>query len=112
MRRVIIESPFAGDRERNHAYLLDCIRDCYARGEAPIASHCIGPLVLDDAVPEQRAQGIAAGVAWIAVAGRLAVYTDLGISRGMQAAIDHAGAIGTPISFRSLPGWKQREVGA
>jgi len=111
MRRVIVESPFAGDRERNHAYLLDCLRDCYARGEAPIASHAIGPLVLDDDVPEERSIGIAAGLAWQAGADAVCVYGDLGISRGMQEAIDHARGYVPTIEYRSLPAWAQREVG-
>lgn len=112
MRRVIIESPFAGDRERNHAYLLDCLRDCYARGEAPIASHAIGPLVLDDNDPEQRAQGISAGLAWHAVADAVVFYVDLGWgSRGMRSALKHAEALHRNVEIRSLPAWAQREVG-
>lgn len=104
MRRVVIESPFAGDRKRNHAYLLACLRDCFARGEAPIASHLIGPLVLDDDDPAQRAQGIMAGLAWQAKAHVVAVYEDLGRSRGMVAAIEHAEAKGIPIEYRRLGG--------
>lgn len=41
MRRVVLESPFAGDVERNVRYAKACIRDCLSRGEAPIASHLL-----------------------------------------------------------------------
>lgn len=50
MRRVIVESPYAGDIERNMRYLRACLADCLRRGEAPFASHAIytQPGVLDD----------------------------------------------------------------
>lgn len=106
MRRVIVESPYAGDRDRNHAYLLDCLRDCYARGEAPIASHAMGPLVLDDDNAAQREKGIAAGLAWHAVADAVVLYRDLGVSPGMAQAADRARQLGVSIESRFLPGWK------
>lgn len=51
MRRVIIESPYAGNVEANATYLRRCLRDSLLRGEAPFASHAIYTLpgVLDDA---------------------------------------------------------------
>lgn len=39
MRRVIIESPYHGNVERNLRYLRACLRDSLLRGEAPFASH-------------------------------------------------------------------------
>lgn len=64
MRRVIIESPYAGDVELNAQYARECLRDSLTRGEAPIASHLLytQPGVLDDAVPRERALGIEAGL--------------------------------------------------
>ena len=41
MRRVIVESPYAGDVERNIAYVRAAMRDCLMRGEAPLASHLL-----------------------------------------------------------------------
>lgn len=41
MRIVVLESPYAGDIERNTNYARDCMRDSILRGEAPIASHLI-----------------------------------------------------------------------
>ena len=39
MKLVIVESPFAGDTERNIRYARACLADCLRRGEAPFASH-------------------------------------------------------------------------
>lgn len=38
-RLVVVESPYAGDVERNVAYAKRCVLDCLKRGEAPYASH-------------------------------------------------------------------------
>ncbi|MBF4459498.1 hypothetical protein ITJ67_12165 [Pseudoclavibacter sp. VKM Ac-2867] len=86
---VVLESPYAGDVEANLIYARACVADSLARGEAPIASHLLytQPGVLDDSDPAERALGIAAGQAWIGVASKLVVYTDLGISSGMEAGI-------------------------
>lgn len=104
MRLVILESPFAGDIEANIEYGRACVRDSLLRGEAPIASHLLytQPGILDDAVPAERQHGINAGLAWKAVAGASVVYTDRGISKGMQYGIAAAQAVGIPIEFRSI----------
>lgn len=106
-RRVIICSPWRGDTERHARYLDACLRDSYARGESPYASHAIGPRVLDDADPEQRRQGSAAGLAWIEYADALALYVDLGVSEGMGAEIQEALDTQTPIEERTIPGWEE-----
>ncbi len=51
MRRAIIESPFAGDVERNVRYARAAMRDCLMRRETPYASHLLYTQegVLDDA---------------------------------------------------------------
>jgi hypothetical protein len=112
MKRVIVESPYAGDVERNLEYLRACMHDCLMRGEAPFASHALytQPGVLDDNISQQRDLGIAAGFAWRNVAHVTVVYTDLGVSRGMQYGIDHAKRNGLAIEFRSLAG-KWAEIG-
>lgn len=87
-RLVIIESPYAGDVEANIAYARRAVRDSLDRGEYPIASHLLytQPGILDDMVPEQRALGISAGLAWRAVADRAVFYVDRGWSTGMKTA--------------------------
>lgn len=88
MRRVIIESPYAGDVEANIEYARAAMRDSLHRGEAPIASHLLytQPGILRDDVSEERQQGIAAGLAWRSAAELAAFYIDRGWSTGMLAA--------------------------
>lgn len=104
MRLVIVESPYAGDVEANVAYARRCVRDSLLRGEAPIASHLLytQPGILDDDVPAERQHGIDAGLAWRAVAQATVVYTDCGISKGMEYGIAAATKAGLPVEFRTL----------
>lgn len=107
MKRVIIESPYAGDTDTNLAYLRACMHDSLMRGEAPFASHGLytQPGVLRDDVPAERARGIEAGFAWRSVAELTVVYTDLGITPGMAAGIEHAERDGRDIEYRRIEGW-------
>lgn len=104
MRRVIVESPYAGDIEENIAYARACVRDSLSRGEAPVASHLLytQPGILRDEEPAERQWGIDAGLAWGAVAEATVVYIDRGISRGMQYGIDNAKRAGRAIEYRRL----------
>lgn len=112
MKRVIIESPYAGDIERNVKYARACVRDSVLRGEAPIASHLLftQPGILRDDVKEERNAGIAAGHAWMDVAEICAVYTDLGLSAGMEKGILVAARARIEIEFRKLPAGWEREA--
>ena len=104
MKRVILESPFAGDVERNIQYARQCIRDSLSRGEAPIASHLLytQPGILDDNIPHERQWGIDAGLAWKSVAEASVVYEDYGISNGMQYGIDVAKKAGLAVEYRRI----------
>jgi hypothetical protein len=108
MIRVLIESPYAGDVERNLRYVRAAMRDCLTRGEAPYASHALYTQegVLDDLIPDERTLGIDAGLLWGAAAEKTVVYTDLGTSRGMEYGIKNAEKAGRPIEYRTLEGWK------
>ena len=100
MRRVIIESPYAGDVEANVEYAEACMRDCLLRGEAPFASHLLYTRVLDDDVPAHRRRGLSAGSAWLQVAEAVVVYKDRGVSVGMVLAMQAARELGIPIEER------------
>lgn len=118
MRRVILETPFKGsavspveawwNRWRNRIYARRCLRDCLDRGEAPFASHLLYPQVLHDSWDDERAQGIAAGLAWLQVADATVVYTDRGMSEGMRTGIAAAIREGLPVEYRSL--WSVDDV--
>lgn len=103
-RLVIIESPYAGDVEANVSYARAAMRDSLERGEYPIASHLLytQPGILDDDVAEERALGMAAGLAWRAVAEKTVFYVDRGWSGGMLAARAIYEHEGFPFEERSL----------
>jgi hypothetical protein len=108
MKRVIIESPYAGDINRNMRYVRACMRDCLLNGETPFASHALYTQegVLRDDLPDERALGIGAGFLWRYVAEKTVVYIDEGMSSGMKAGIIHAEELGQPVEYRSIPDWE------
>lgn len=87
MKRVIIESPYAGDVLKHVAYAQEALWDSLARGEAPLASHLLYTQVLDDKDPKERELGIEAGLAWMSQAEAVVAYIDHGWSPGMRAAV-------------------------
>lgn len=95
MRRVIIESPYAGDTITHVIYARRCIRDSLSRGESPIASHLLYTQagILNDSIREEREWGIQAGLAWMDVADAVIFYTDYGTSKGMGGALEKAMSI-------------------
>lgn len=104
MKRVIIESPFAGDINLHMGYLRRCLRDSLMRGEAPFASHRIYTFCLNDIDPVEREIGMQAGFAWAERADLTAVYTDFDISEGMKEGIEHAIRCGRPVEYRTIRG--------
>jgi hypothetical protein len=104
MRRVILETPYAGDIEANVAFARACMRDCLKRGEAPFASHLLYTQdgILADGDPKERALGIEAGLAWGAAAEATVVYQDRGLSPGMTLGVARAKAEGRTIEYRWL----------
>lgn len=109
MRRVILESPYAGSffqRYLNRRYARKCVRDSLMRGEAPIASHLLytQPGILNDKIPDERKLGIEAGLVWRHAAKASVVYIDRGVSSGMDYGIKAARAAGRPVELRSLYG--------
>jgi len=108
VKRVIIESPYAGDIKKHKRYARACVKDSLSRGEAPIASHLLYTQegILDDNIPEERQQGIDAGLAWRDVSDGTVVYTDCGISSGMSYGIELAKESEKIVEYRTLEGWK------
>ena len=101
---VILESPFAGDVEKNLEYARKCMRDCFLKGEFPFASHLLYTQegVLDDMNKEERKLGIEAGLCWGKFASKTVVYTDLGISEGMRLGVERAEEVGRVVEYREL----------
>ena len=110
--RVIVESPYAGELDRNINYARCCVRYCLMNGLAPYASHLLytqtGVLNDDDAY--ERWLGIEAGLMWGGKAKYSFVFTDFGMSRGMIYGVDAAKRVGRPVRYIRLgpfwEGWK------
>lgn len=108
MQQVLVESPLASPTieglVKNKKYARACLRDCLSKGEAPYASHLLYAQegLLDDNIPEERALGIHAGLVWGKNATKTVVYTDLGISSGMERGIKRAKSEGREIEYREL----------
>lgn len=104
MRRVVLESPFAGDIKANVEYARACMHDCLLHNEAPIASHLLytQPGILDDTIPEERNLGIEAGLVWGKCGEKSVVYIDRGISNGMRFGIERAKKDDRLVEFRTL----------
>ena len=103
MKRVIVESPFKGEVERNKLYLERCLRDCIMRGESPYASHKMLTDCLDDDDPKEREMGISAGYAWWTAGDLVVFYVDFGWSGGMTRAWERCRKEGIPYETRTLP---------
>jgi hypothetical protein len=108
MRRVVIASPWAGDEHTHEAYALACLQDSILRGEAPIVPHLYLTRVLADS-GDGRKIGMRIGAHLIRGAQALAVYTDLGISAGMNGEITVAERAGVKVEKRTVPTWLDEE---
>lgn len=106
MKLVALESPYAGEVDFNVSYARACTADCFKRDEAPFISHLLytQPGILDDTIPEERALGMKAGFLWGDLASKTVVYTDFGISPGMEKGIERAKKAGQEIEYRQLVG--------
>lgn len=111
MTRVVIESPLGAPTraqiDTHKRYARRAVLDSLARGEAPYAAHLFydQPGLLDDLLPDQRQQGLRAGLLWATTADVCAVYLDLGCSDGMVQGLDQARRLGQRVSFRFLDQW-------
>lgn len=102
LKRVVVESPYAGDITRNKTYAHLAMLDALKRGEAPIASHLIYPHYLDDSIESERIRGLECGYEWLRVAELQAFYIDNGWSPGMLTALKIGRSLGIPHIVRYI----------
>lgn len=108
LTRVVIESPLGAatraEIDEHKRYARRAVLDSLARGEAPYAAHLFfdQPELLDDLLPDQRQQGLLAGLTWAAQAEVCAAYLDRGCSAGMRIGLAQARQLGMRISLRFL----------
>ena len=116
MKRVIIESPYAGKTDQeidvNEAYAELAMHDCLVNHhESPYASHLLYTrrFVLRDEIPEDRKLGIEAGFYWRDVSEKTIFYHDMGMTPGMVQGIEDCKKKDKEFEIRSLPDelWKK-----
>ena len=106
MKRVIVESPYAGNIQLNEIYGEFCLHDCLVNhNESPYASHLLytRKYVLRDEVPTDRKLGIEAGFEWRNVSELTVFYTDLGMTKGMVLGIEDCSKKDRKYEVRKLP---------
>lgn len=104
---VIIESPYAGNKEeilRNENYARSAALDCLSKGEIPFASHILYTQkgILDDTKPAQRRLGIEAGLTFGEICQKSVLYSDLGMTEGMVEGIEKAKKSGRGVEIRQV----------
>jgi hypothetical protein len=68
----------------------------------PLASHGYFPFFLRESDPLEREAGIQAGFQLWPLASRIIFYTDYGMSKGMEAALDRATHRRIEVRVRSI----------
>ena len=112
MKRVVIESPYAGHIPMNEIYGELCMHDCLVNhNETPYASHLLytRKWVLRDDHPEERKLGIDAGFYWREVAEQTNFYVDLGTTDGMILGMNDCKDKNKSFEIRNIPDelWKR-----
>lgn len=101
--RVVVESPYAGDIDKNTKYAQAACKDCMKRGEIPFASHLFFPQFLDEQSPVERQLSIQAGFHYWREFDKIVFYIDNGISAGMKDALERVVKEGKLWEARQLP---------
>lgn len=71
-------------------------------GDVPFASHLLYPQCLDEFNRIERFIGIQGNFIWTGLCDVIVVYTDLGFSKGMEAAIENSRGKHKEVIFRNL----------
>lgn len=107
IKRIAIESPFAGDVPRNIRYAIAAMRHVMKQGHAPFASHLLYTIPLDDTDEIQRKLGMRFGFAHADACEERWVFFDHGISSGMKAGVSRGEKRGQPIRYIKIPNWHE-----
>jgi len=102
MKLVSIQSPYAGNINRNTEYAWRALHHSIMLGEAPFASHLLYGLLLDDSNPHEREMGISRDHAFLAKCDLVAFYHDYGFSPGMIEAQTLAITLNIPTAIRHI----------
>lgn len=95
MRRVILDTPYAGWSWPLLSYAQQCMMDCLRRQEAPMVSYLLYP-------PMFGPEGMDAGLSWEQAAEAWVVYVDMGMTHNMRKSIERGYALGRSVEVRCL----------
>jgi hypothetical protein len=117
MKLVVVESPYQSD-DGNPVEFIEyaraCLAFCLRHGAAPFASHLLytQPGVLDDQIQDERRLGMEAGFLWANHASERWVFTDFGITEGMERGIRLGETLRQKIERIELgPDWQEKWLG-
>ena len=101
MKRVYICSPYrakdGAELDRNIEYAQALTKQALNAGLAPITPHLYMTQCLDDKKPQERAQGMAAGMALLKTCDFVIVGVKYGVSEGMSREIQTADRLGIEV---------------
>lgn len=101
MRKVYICSPYrakdGAELDRNIDYAQQLTRQALEAGLAPITPHLYMTQCMDDKKPEERAKGMAAGLALLKGCDFVIAGVKYGITEGMDREIHTANALGIAV---------------
>lgn len=122
MKRVYICSPYrakdGAELDRNIEYAQALTKQALNAGLAPITPHLYMTQCLDDKKPQERAQGMAAGMALLKTCDFVIVGVKYGVSEGMSREIQTADRLGIEVvnadklDFKLLHDKQQEEIKA
>lgn len=85
---ILVESPYAGDIQRNSEYARRAMLHVIEQGHTPIVPHLLYPQVLDDSDPLQRERALEMCAELREQAEEVWFFIDYGMSSGMLRARD------------------------
>lgn len=98
-----LSAPTPLEATRNVTYAkLAMLATLVLYGESPYVPHLLLTQVLRDERPNERHLGMSAGEAYLLCSDQIALYLDLGLSRGMAAEVALAERIGITVVKRRL----------
>lgn len=98
---IYVASPYAGDIDNNVRFAQNACAAVLKAGGHPYAPHLYITQILRDDVPEERAAGLATGLAFLTRCDELWVFGPR-ISTGMKGEIEEAKRLGMPIRYVDL----------
>lgn len=99
---ILVESPYAGDIQRNSEYARRAMLHVIEQGHTPIVPHLLYPQVLNDSEPLQRERALEMCADLREQADAVWFFVDYGISPGMERAESELGFTANLVRAGSL----------